>query len=144
MPIHKERSDLVNRIIRDTSVIAVIGASSKRGRTSNRIIRYLSDQGFQVIPINPNESKVEGRKSYESVHELPGDLSPDMMLIFRNSDATAGEVEKIVSWSNERGVKPVIWTQIGVSSEQAEELADREGFEYVKNRCIMVDHGKLN
>lgn len=143
MPTYSSDTESIRKIIQDTKRIAVIGASSSRTRTSNRIFRYLMDQGFSLIPINPNEEEVEGRKSYDSVYEIPENEEPDMMLIFRNSKATAGELEKIVHWSKNRDSKPTIWTQIGVSSDEAEKLAEKEELNYVKNRCLMVDHGRL-
>lgn len=143
MPVYTSDTDSIRSIIQDTKRIAVIGASSKRTRTSNRIFRYLMDQGFLLIPINPNEKEVLGHKSYDTVWEIPDNEEPDMVLIFRNAKATAGELEKIVRWSKNRDFKPVIWTQIGVSSEKAERIAEKEKFEYVKNRCLMVDHDRL-
>lgn len=143
MPIYTSDTDSIRSIMQDTKRIAVIGVSSRRTRTSNRIFRYLIDQGFSLIPINPNEKEVEGLECYQSVYEIPENEEPDMMLIFRNSKATAGELQKIIRWSKNRGSKPVIWTQIGVSSDEAERIAEKGEFDYVKNRCLMVDHGRL-
>lgn len=143
MPVITSDNESIREVINQTNRIAVIGASSNRGRTSNRIFRYLREHGFEVIPVNPNEEAVEGEASYKSIHELPENLSPDMMLLFRNRKESASEVQKIVRWSEERGVQPTIWTQIGVSSGRAEEIAEEEGFTYVKNRCLMVDHSRL-
>jgi predicted CoA-binding protein len=53
-------------------VVAVIGASSNRSKFGNRALRAFRQQGFTVIPINPNEDEVEGIKTYASVLDVPG------------------------------------------------------------------------
>ena len=75
--------------------------------------------------------------------ELPDDLQIDIIDIFRNKKYTAEMVQDIVEWSNKTGQKPVIWTQLDVSSIEAKNLAEENGFEYVENRCLMVEHSKL-
>ena len=53
-------------------VVAVIGASSNRNKFGNRAVRAFLQQGYTVIPINPNEAEVEGLKTYRSVMDVPG------------------------------------------------------------------------
>ncbi|WP_069132689.1 CoA-binding protein [Rhodohalobacter halophilus] len=123
--------------------IAVIGASSNPYRTSNHITKYLVDQGFEVIPVNPNESNVLGLKSYPSIFDIPQDKSVDVMNVFRNKMYTDKVVDDILTWSNDRNQKPVIWTQLDVSTESAKKRAEESGLTYIKNRCIMVDHRSI-
>ena len=51
-------------------------------------------------------------------------------------------VREIIEWSESSGQKPVIWTQLNVSTSKAKELAEENGFEYIENRCLMVEHRK--
>jgi uncharacterized protein len=60
--------------------VAVIGASSNRGKYGNKALRAFARQGFTVIPINPNEPEVEGYKTYPSVLEVPGEI--DMATLY--------------------------------------------------------------
>jgi predicted CoA-binding protein len=48
-------------------VVAVIGASNNRRKFGNKALRAFRAQGHEVIPINPNESEVEGLKTYPTV-----------------------------------------------------------------------------
>ena len=130
----------IEKIIKSTKTIAIIGLSSNPGRTSYRIASYLADHGFTIIPINPNEAEVLGEKCYPQISDLPEDLEIDMVDIFRNSRYSAEMVREIVKWSEKSGQKPVIWTQIGVSSEEAQSIAEENGFTYIKNKCLMVEH----
>lgn len=52
-------------------------------------------------------------------------------------------VEEIVEWSEKSGQKPTIWTQLDVSTDKAKAMAEENGFEYVENRCLMVEHRKF-
>jgi uncharacterized protein len=51
--------------------VAVIGASSNRGKYGNKALRAFERQGFRVIPINPHEREVEGHRTYASVLDVP-------------------------------------------------------------------------
>jgi len=55
-------------------IVAVIGASSDRRKFGNRALRAYVQQGFQVLAINPNETEVEGFKTYGSVLDVPGPI----------------------------------------------------------------------
>src|SRR3954471_4992831 len=54
--------------------VAIIGASSNPRKFGNRAIRAFRRQGYTVIPINPNETMVEGLKTYPSVMDVPGTI----------------------------------------------------------------------
>ena len=60
--------------------------------------------------------------------------------IFRQPRYTADMVRSAIEYAGREGVQPLIWTQIGVSSDEAEQLARNAGLPYVRNRCIMVEH----
>jgi uncharacterized protein len=55
-------------------VVAVIGASSDRRKFGNRALRAFRQQGYTVVPINPNEAEVEGLKTFASVLDVPGPI----------------------------------------------------------------------
>lgn len=135
---------IIKEIINSTKTIAIIGLSSSRNRTSHSIAKYLLDEGFTIIPVNPNEKSALGLKCYPRISDVPEDIEIDMIDIFRNSDYTAEMVQEIVEWSKLSGQKPVIWTQIGVSSDEAKKLAEENGFIYVEDKCLMVEHGRVS
>ena len=57
-----------------SKVVAVIGASNNRNKFGNRAVRAFRQQGYTVVPINPNETEVEGLKAYPSVLDVPGPI----------------------------------------------------------------------
>jgi predicted CoA-binding protein len=52
-------------------VVAIIGASTNPRKFGNKALRAFRHQGYQVIPINPHASEVEGLKAYASVLDVP-------------------------------------------------------------------------
>jgi predicted CoA-binding protein len=60
--------------------VAVIGASSNRSKYGNKALRAFERQGYKVIPINPNETEVEGKKAYASVLDVPETI--DMATVY--------------------------------------------------------------
>lgn len=133
----------IGSLLNKASVIAVIGLSSNPWRTSNHIGDYLKKNNFRIIPVNPNEETVLGEKSFDSMSDLPDDLEIDVVNIFRNKKHTAEVLRDIIEWSRKTGQKPLIWTQLDVSSDEAKTLAEENGFDYVENRCLMVEHSRL-
>jgi predicted CoA-binding protein len=133
----------MNDILNSTKTIAIIGLSSSPNRTSYRIGKYLLGEGFTIIPVNPNEESVFGLKCYSKISDVPEDIQIDMVDIFRNSRYAADMVQEIANWSESTGQKPVIWTQIGVSSDEAKRIANQNGFTYIEDKCLMVEHGRV-
>ena len=131
------------KILESARTIAVIGCSADPSRTSFAISRYLIEVGYQIIPVNPNHREVHGLTCYPDVGRIADDLRIDIVNIFRRPAFTADMVRDVLKRIERTGEKPVIWTQIGVSSSVAEKLTDESGLVYVKNRCIMVEHSHL-
>jgi uncharacterized protein len=130
----------IKELFKPVKTIVVIGSSSNPYRTSNHIARYIQEAGFRMIPVNPNEEEVLGETCYDSIFDLPDELTVDIFDIFRNRIHSVEVVEEIIEWSRERGQKPIVWTQLNVSTPEAKKLAEKNGFVYIENRCLMVDH----
>lgn len=133
----------IEKKIRDAEVIAIIGCSKNKHRTSCQIASYLQDAGYKIIPIHPDYDEVLGEKTFASIKDVPAEIEVDIIDIFRNSKYTAGMVDEIVQWSEATGQKPLVWTQLGVSSEEAKEKAKEARLEYVEEKCLMVEHKRL-
>lgn len=122
--------------------IAMIGCSPDRFRTSNYIASFLKKHGYRVIPVNPKADEIHGEKAYDSLGDIPENIPIHIVNIFRNKKHTHSEVEKVLR--EYRGEdRPAVWTQLGVSSKEAEMLAEQEGIPYIKDRCIMVEYERL-
>lgn len=130
-------------LLENLRTVAIIGCSANKFRTSYHIANYLKENGIRIFPINPNYEEVLGVKCRSSLDDIPEDITIDVVDIFRNSEYTADMVRDIISWSEKTGQKPVIWTQLDVSTDEAKSLAEDAGFEYIENECLMVQHERL-
>ena len=116
--------------------IAVIGMSKNPSKAAHYVPKYLSENGFDVIPVNPTTDKILNKKCYSSISKIPEQV--DVVEIFRPSDQVFPFVQKAIE------KKPkVIWLQEGIHNSQAEELARKEGIDVVFNRCMLAEHQRL-
>ena len=113
--------------------IAVVGMSDSPARASYGVAAYLKEQGYEIIPVNPNHDSGMGMKCYASLKEVPGVI--DVVDVFRRAEYCAQVVREAI----EVGAKGV-WLQSGIYSEEAKKLAREAGIRFVQGRCIMVDH----
>lgn len=130
-------------LLQNARTIAVVGCSDQPHRTSYAISRYLLQRGYRMIPVNPDHNEVHGLHSYPNLAQIPENCRLDIVSIFRNPRFTAEMVRMVIERAEKTGERPVIWTQLGVSTPEAERLAEEAGLDYVKNRCILVEHGRL-
>ena len=130
-------------ILKESKTIAVVGCSANPSRTSFAISRYLIEVGYTMIPVNPGYEEIHGQVCYPDVVSIPEEVTIDIVNIFRRPGYTAAMVDDVLRRIDKTGERPVIWTQIGVSSSKAQALAESAGLEYIKNRCILVEHSHL-
>jgi uncharacterized protein len=127
--------DTIKQILNECRTIAVVGLSSSPMRPSNGVSRYMRQQGYKVIPVNPNEVEVFGEKSYSTLADVPEKI--DLVDIFRRSDA-AGEV---VDDAIKIGARAV-WLQEGVIDHEAAQHALNAGLLVVMDKCWLKEHLK--
>lgn len=129
----------IRKILTDTKTIAMIGCSPNKYRTSNYAAAYLKERGYRVIPVNPEADIIYEEQAYDNLNDISPSIQIDIVNVFRNSRYSADAVEDVAKWKKETGQNPVIWTQLDVSSKEAEDIAENHDLPYIKNRCIMVE-----
>ncbi|HET9416212.1 MAG TPA: CoA-binding protein [Candidatus Limnocylindria bacterium] len=131
---------VAERILRSFRVWAVVGCSSNPRRASHGVSRYLLRSGYEVIPVNPNESEGHGLTAYPDLRALPDGQRTriEVVDIFRRPDLVMPHVEEAI----EIGAK-AIWMQLNVWNQEAAELATHAGLLVVMNRCPAIDHPQM-
>jgi hypothetical protein len=116
--------------------VVVIGMSKNSSKAAHYVPKYLSNNGFEIIPVNPTTDEILDKKCYNSVLDVDGSI--DIVDIFRPSSDVLPFVKDAIK------KKPkVIWLQEGIHNSEAENLARKEGIPVVFNRCMLAEHRRL-
>ena len=112
--------------------IALVGASNDYHKFGNRIYCDLRSKGYDVIPVNPKDKKIEGDRAYASI-EMMEEL-PDIV----NFVVPPLIAMKVAQKAVELGIEH-LWFQPGSESDELETwLEGANGIKYLVNSCIMV------
>ena len=130
-------SDADLRSILEHETIAVVGCSSTPGKAAHEVPAYLDRHGYDVIPVNPFADEIFGRRASDSLADVEAEV--DVVCIFRPSE----EVGDIVDEALERDDVDAIWTQKGIRDDEAAERALEDGHAVVQDRCMKVEHRRL-
>lgn len=128
----------IREVLTRTQRIALVGASDRPERPSYGVMKYLLDQGYEVIPVSPKLAgkTLLGQQGYASLADVPGKI--DMVDVFRNSEAAWGVAHEAIAV----GAK-TLWLQLGVINEQAAVLAQDAGMTVIMDRCPKIEIPRL-
>jgi predicted CoA-binding protein len=128
-------ADPIFDILTKYKTIAVVGLSSNPARPSYGVTEYIQSSGYQIIPVNPNETDVLGEPSYASLDDVPQKIG--IVDIFRRPE----EVAPVVDAAIRVGAK-VVWMQLGIVNEGAAKKAQAAGLVVVMDACMLMEHKK--
>ena len=129
----------MTELLRSSRRIAVVGASSNEGRPSFGVFRYLVHQGYECVPINPNERSILGVPAFRSLAEDVAATGPfDIVDVFRRSELCVAHAEEAVS-----GGARCLWLQLGVVNWEAARIAHEAGLTVVMDRCTAIEHRRV-
>lgn len=133
---HDSYTDDEIREIFSLKHVAVVGMSKHEYKAAHFVPKYLADNGYNVIPVNPSADEILNKKCYEKVSDISSDV--DIVDVFRPSDQVLPVIQEAIK------KKPkVIWLQEGIHNPEAEDLAQKEGIKVVYNRCMFAEHQRL-
>jgi len=134
---NQDEDKIIKKIFEESKTIVVIGASTNEKDYSNRVVNYLKEAGYQIVPICEEEERF-GEKCYPSIAEIPEDIKIDVVTVFLPSE----EIPKIAEEAISRGVK-YIWLQRGITHSQVAEMAKSLGTIVIQDRCMMTEHQRI-
>ncbi len=130
-----DQSTAIDRILRESHTIAVVGLSAKPDRPSYGVAKYLQSHGYRIVPVNPALTEVLGERSYPDLASIPEPV--DVVDIFRRSE----DVPPVVDAAIAKGAK-VVWMQEGIVNEEAAARARAAGLQVVMDHCMKKEHEK--
>ena len=138
MPFQNPSDPVIKALLTPPKRIAMVGASDKPDRASNRVMAFLLSKGFEVVPVNP---QLAGKEIHgvKVVIDLASAGQPiDMVDVFRASEHVAPIVDEAIAL----GAKSV-WMQLGVIDETSALKAQAAGLTVVMDRCPAIEWPRL-
>ena len=123
--------------------IAVVGASSTKGKLGNSVLRNIIDSGYEgrIFPVNPKAEKILGHKVYRSVSDIAGRVDVAVIVI------PARFVLPVVEECGKKGVTALViitagFKEIGHEGQEAErkivEVAEKYGMIVQGPNCLGI------
>ncbi len=133
-----ESDEAIAQLLVQAKRIALVGASAKPDRPSHRVMQFLLDEGYEVLPINPGlvGQILLGQTVHASLADLP--TSVDMADIFRDAASLPEVTQDVLA----AGI-PAMWTQLGVVHTEAERTGLNADLQMVINRCPAIEIPRL-
>jgi len=123
----------IAEILTRSKVVAVVGLSDRPDRPSHSVAKFLQEQGYRIIPVNPALSApVLGEQPYRKLEDVPEHV--DIVDIFRRPV----DVPPVVDAAIAIGAS-VVWMQLGIVHEEAAEKARGAGLDVVMDRCTAIE-----
>ncbi|MDI3523143.1 MAG: hypothetical protein PWP43_1325 [Bacillota bacterium] len=136
MPGYPYSDEQLRSLIARARTIAVVGLSAAERKASYQVAAYLKAHGFWIIPVNPTLDSVLGEKAYPALDDVPEPV--DIVDVFRPGETILPIVQAAL-----RRKFPVLWLQLGIHNQEAENLARTAGLTVVTDRCLMIEHRRL-
>jgi predicted CoA-binding protein len=127
---------VIERLVRESRTVAVVGLSDRPDRPSYGIGRYLVGAGLTVYPVNPMLTTWQGLTAYKSLADVPEHI--DIVDVFRRPSHALGVAQEAVAVG-----AGALWLQLGVISQPAAEVAGAAGLDVVMDRCLAVEHREV-
>lgn len=131
----------IRDILAGVRTIAIVGASANAARPSYLVMKYLSERGYRVFPVNPGQAgkTVAGLTFVATLADVPEAI--DMVDVFRAPEHVPAVLDEVLALDP---LPKVLWTQLGVQHDAAAARAEAAGLRVVMNRCPKIEYGRLS
>ncbi len=121
----------IERFLR-SEAYGVVGASSRRQKYGNKVLRCYQQNGRRAIPVNPHEELIEGLRCVTSVLDLPADAKSISII------TPPAVTERVVEEAARKGIENV-WMQPGAESDRAIAACEAAGINVIADgSCVLV------
>ena len=123
--------DSIRRFL-ESSAYGVVGASPRRHKYGNKVLRCYQQNGRTAIPVNPHETEVEGVPCVATVLDLPDEVKSISVI------TPPAATERVVQDAIRKGIEHV-WMQPGAESEASVEACRKAGINVIADgSCVLV------
>ncbi len=133
-----QSDDELRSLLAAVRTIAVVGIKQRESEDAFRVPSHLQQQGYRIVPVNPKLRRVLGERCLASLAEV--DLPVDLVNLFRAPDHVPAHVDEILSMSP---LPAAVWMQLGIVHGGAAARLRTAGIAVVQDRCILVEHRRL-
>ena len=127
----RDTEDPIERFL-TSPAYGVVGASPRRHKYGNKVLRCYQQNGRRVIPVNPRETVIEGATCVATVLDLPDDVQSISVI------TPPPVTERVVDEAIRKGIKHV-WMQPGAESDQAVAACEAAGINVIADgSCVLV------
>jgi predicted CoA-binding protein len=127
----RDIQDPIQRFL-TSPVYGVVGASPRRHKYGNKVLRCYQQNGRRAVPVNPREQVIEGVTCVASVLDLPDDVKSISII------TPPAVTERVVEEAIRNGIEHV-WMQPGAESERAVEACEAAGINVIADgSCVLV------
>jgi len=127
----RDTEDPIERFL-TSPAYGVVGASPRRHKYGNKVLRCYQQNGRRVIPVNPREQVIEGAACVASVLDLPDEVQSISVI------TPPLVTERVVDEAIRRGIRHV-WMQPGAESEKAVAACAAAGINVIADgSCVLV------
>ena len=133
--------DEIRELLKRTKTIAVLGIKpeSQAGQPAFYVSKYMSDAGYEIIPVPvyyPEVTEILGKPVYRELSQIPVEI--DLLNVFRRSEDIPKHTLEILA------KKPkAVWFQLGIRNDEVAEKLAEAGIKVVQDLCLMVEHRTL-
>ena len=127
----------IKQILSKYKSIAMIGVSNDPTKASTIVMKYMQKYGFKVFPVNPKAKgqKILGEEVFEKITDIKDTV--DIVDVFRPSKEALDIAKDTVSIKAK-----VLWLQLGIKSEEAKKIVEKNKIEYVEDKCTKMEYQK--
>jgi predicted CoA-binding protein len=119
--------------------IAIVGASANPLRPSHGVLLALRRAGYDVVPVNPGETEIDGLPCFPTLADAVRETGPvGIVDVFRRPDQCVDHAHEAVAagaWC--------LWLQLGIANAEAGRIAHEGGLAVVMDRCTIIEHRRL-
>jgi uncharacterized protein len=125
---------IIREILDHTRAIAVVGLTDREGRASYGVSRFMQQQGYRIIPVNPKIASSLGEQAFPTLDAACAANAVELVNVFRAPQFIPEIVEDVI-----RLKIPYLWLQEGVVDPESAGRAEAAGIKVVMDRCILKD-----